>query len=596
MPVVSLMLNGSSRMVLSPIYYKIVQDIVDVIKIPNSTVVVLHRDIEHTLTNATPNTTNLNNPDTPTTVSKRRIVTTITDDYNEDELTTTAVHQLASYPIFMDKSIDVFIYPIYIKTDVNIDFSFITPSRSEAVRIRDDIRLRLSQTRNITIHEIEYTFLIPKEVEDFITDVYDLKNRLEPQTLEEYFTRHGTDRLHLVTDMSNKENVRLGVYEKQTRIVGLFDFSSMPEKVESDNENNNYKLSFTYKLSIDAPKAIAIRYPPMICNRPLPSKYLSFIEDHKRYSKEEHKRDHNYTSIHLADMSIFEAHRQLENRVDINLPINIPAFDEFNERVGHPGYSILVSYLTDVNETDKRTLFNLNDTDPFYIPEPLCSFIKNVEYQYITKPYQSMLFLGLHQDEKFFNADLLTLDSNLNIVSRVDIPLYRPTRVTLGFIHNLDMLNDTVWDRYINHPEILTYLLTEFIETSKHFKTEMLASYDLTSLYAKTLQLIYHFSNNNRKDIVTGLLGIFNSDFKRYEEFIRVMKTNEPTMFNSLLNDRLLGNLTIDRNRGIYIDRDNPGIISPVNASVINEHRDTLSKNVMRTVMLSRIIAMKLPD
>jgi len=574
MPVVSLTLDESNRTILSPVYYKIVQDIVDVIKIPNSTVVVMHRDTEQTLTDNKPNVSSIEESNIPSTVSKRRIVTSITEEYNEDALTTTAVHQLSTYPIFKDDEVDVYIYPIYVKMDINIDFSFVTPSKTEANRIRDDIRIRLSQTRNITIHDIDYTILIPKEVEDFIVDVYELKNRLVPQPLDFYFKEHTTNRIHPITDMSNKENVRLGIYEKQTRIIGTFDFSSMPEKIESDMENNNYKLNFTYKLTIDVPKAICFRYPTMICNRPMPAKYLSFIEDHKRKSLEENKRIHNYTSLALSDMSIFEAHRQLENRIDIKLPINIPAFDDFNERIGYKGYCILVSYLTDVNEEDKRTLFNLNDTSPYEIQEPLISYIKEIEYDYITKPYTSIFYLGLHQQGKFFNADFLKIDSSLNIVSRREIPLFKPTRVTFSFLSDLSLLSNEAWKRYSSNTEILLFIIREYLYIRKQFKTELKNSNDERFFLDKTITFIIEYINSNKLQTVKDIIEILEEDYRYYEAFVYLLKSEYRNLLGYLVREDLIK-------------------VNSTNGNTPMIQQRNTNKGIMKTVMSTSVIAMK---
>ena len=295
MPTVSLTLEDTNRTILNNAYFKIINDIVEATKIPHESVIAVHKDMDYNLTDNKTNASGIQKKNLPSTASLRRVQAAITEEYNEDALTTTAVHQVSAFPIFEDRDINVFVFPIYVKSDVTIEFNYFTPSKTEANRIRDDIRIRLSQTRNIGLHDIEYDILIPEIVEDFIADIYTLKNRLVPQPLEQYFRDHSTKRMHLITDMANANNTKLAVYEKQVRIVGLFDFSSMPEKVEADNENGNYKVSFTYKLSFDVPRALGLRYPVMVCNKLLPAKYIQFIEDAKINSMEERKRNLGYT-------------------------------------------------------------------------------------------------------------------------------------------------------------------------------------------------------------------------------------------------------------------------------------------------------------
>jgi len=84
MPVVSITLDDTNRSILSNVYYKIIQDIVDRIKIPYGTLVVLHKDTEVTLTDNKTNVSIQDKPNLPSTVSRRRIQVTINEEYNEE--------------------------------------------------------------------------------------------------------------------------------------------------------------------------------------------------------------------------------------------------------------------------------------------------------------------------------------------------------------------------------------------------------------------------------------------------------------------------------------------------------------------------------
>lgn len=512
MPVVSLTLEEISRTILSSSYFRIIESVVEVVKIPKESVVVVYKDKEYTTTDNRPNATSSSADNLPFTVSNKRIYATITEEYNENALTTTAVHQLSAYPVFIDKDIDVYIYPIYIKTDIEIEFSFVSPSKSEAIRLRDDLRIRLSQTRNINMHEIEYSILIPSIVEDFIIDVYELKNRLQPQTLEDYFREHSTKRLYPITDMGNSANTRLAIHEKQVRIIGTFDFNSMPEKLDVDNSTNNYKLTFVYKLSIDVPRAIVLRYPTMICNRALPSKYISFIEEHRRTSREEHKANLGYTKG-LYALSHFEAHRQLENRVDINLPINVPAFDEFNVRQGHTGYAVIVSFLVQVDESDKKSLLNLNDIDPFSIPDVILNHIRTTDRLNVVEPYKSFLYIGLHQDGRHFDNNVLEIDENLNVRSKTELSLFKPVRITISMSMDISLLNRKILSNLIDNPELLYTYLNEYINAYNNFKADQ-DNQILTenTLYKNLIQLIQKCLSVGKFDIIKQIAVIVNRD------------------------------------------------------------------------------------
>lgn len=579
MPVVSLTLEDTNRTVLANAYSKIVQDIVDNIKIPYGALVLLHKDIEVNLTdnkaNATQGGTNL-----PSTVASRRVQATITEDYNEDELTTTAVHQPSAYPIFHDPQIDVSIYPIYVKSDITIDFTYISPSKTEATRIRDDIRLRLSQTRNIDLHEIDYTILIPEVVEDFIADVHDLKKRLVPQTLEDYFGQHATKRIYQITDMSNKENIKLGVYEKQVRIVGVFDMSSIPEKLENDNESNNYKVRFSYKLSMDVPRAIAMRYPVMICNNLLPAKYIQFIADHKNQSKEEYKKELGYTSS-LRALSHFEAHRQLENRVDIKLPLNIPDFDEFNVRQGHKGYGIVVSFLSQVNEADGKGLFNLTDIEPYMFPQHLLEYIRTTEKRYMTRPYGSFMYIGIHQEGAHFDNSILEIDNDLNVKSKYKLSLMKPVRVTISICIDLSYLEKDALSRLFNNPEVYYIFLAEHINAYNNFKTEQDRLVNDSTFYRDLFFTINKYLSIGKEDVVINIFKIILTDDYITKSVGRLLLAGTYDVYKNLANKGLVEVMRDNFDIKLLPGRKTDPAIDPA----LQPMKTDIDRLVMKTVM-----------
>lgn len=573
MPTVSLTLEDTNRTILAKSYTKIVQDIIDVIKIPSNSLVIMHRDLELSLTNNIATDTGLSNSNLPSTSSSRRVQVNISENYNEDELSTTSVNQMSAYPIFEDRDIDVFVYPIYIKSDITIDFTFVSPSKTEATRVRDDLRLRLSQTRNVINHELDYDILVPIVVEDFIYDIHTLKSRLFPESLEDYFRSHSTKRMFLMTDMANKENARIAVYEKQVRIIGLFDFNTIPEKIETDNENNNYKVTFSYKLSMDVPRAICLKYPVMICNKVLPSKYVQFIEDNRVQSLAERKKELSYIGG-LQALSHFEAHRQLENRVDINLPINIPMFDEFNIRQGHKGYCNMVSFLTDVNEVDKRTLLNLKDIAPYYIPEELLSFIDLGEKNHIVNPYMSFMYIGVYQDGAHYDNNILTIDNNLNLISTVDLSLVKPIRIVISFILDITMLKPTALIRLLKNEQVTQLFINEYIDAYDNFRTENTTEIGNSSILHMFIYVIQYYLNLDNLDIIKSVLDIIGKNNLLYTNLVNVIYYNYYADIYRVLYE----NSIIDKNK---VGRD---------YQLLNSE---LSVQSMKTVMDLRIVALR---
>jgi len=566
MPVASIPIETIDRNILEKTYFSLTKDIADTIKLPKSVITIMHRDIEITRTDGSTTVSSNDLDNTPTTSSKRRLLINIDEQYNEDDLTTNITHQKETYPIFIDNDIKVSIYPIYVKSDIVIDFTYITPSQSEANRVRDDIRIRLSQTRNIQLHNVEYDILLPSTAEQFIVDVYDLKNRLMPISLDEYFKIHSTNRVVLITDMSNESNIQIGIHEKQIRVPGVFDFNSLPDKIEVDSETGTYSFKFSYKLSLDLPKAVVMRYPIMVCNRPMPSKYLQFIEDFKIACRDEIKDDINYTFYSLYSLSYFESHRQLENRVDTNLPINIPLFDEFNVKEGHKGYNIIVSFLTDIDETDKRTLLNLTQLDEYEFDNTLLNFVLQGEKDFMCKPYMSFFFLGLYQDDRHFDNNVLEVLSDGTVRSLVDLDLIKETRVTLSIITDISMLDYRAIDRLINNLDVLMIFLYEYITVFNNNKTTNIKA-KLTDRFYSLIQIIYKLILLDNVSYIEKLFSILAVDKYLYKSLLHVIFNNYPNMFNKLVDMQIIsfnGSYT-----NLY-NNFNDNLIQPIRTTMLN--------------------------
>lgn len=602
MVAVSVTLEETNRSILSSVYYKIIDDIAEIIKLPKDSLVILYKDTEIALTDARPNTSTRSTINTPTTTTKRRIQATITENYNEDHLDTTAVHQREFYPIFHDPTISVDVAPIYIQTDVDVEFTYITPSLSEANRIRDDIRLRLSQTRNISHHQVEYSIIIPEVVEDFITDIHKLKNRLYPQDLSEYFLKHSTNRLHTITDLSNKTNTRLAIQEKQTRVLGFFNFNSMPDKVNKEQENSTYKLTFNYTFSLSVPKAIAMRYPVMICNQVLPAKYVEFIEQHKINLMREYKTNHNYIGNSLANLSHFEAHRQLEDRVNINVPINIPLFDDFALRQAHKGYGILVSFLPQVSEVDNKTLLNLRDIDPYYIPEKLLNCIQQDEIKHMTTPYSSFMYLGLHQEGKHYDNLVLTLQEDFTIVSKVPLDLRKPVRVTLGMCIDITSLIPGVTDRILYNKCLLLIFIAEYISGVNTFKNEI-ENHLLSSevFYQFVIKAIYYYLSIEDLETVNAIIGIIIKDRETSSGVGGMLINNYPSILDELGKKNIA---IVVRPTNFIIPEGSHNYDDPLSKDNLNKdkrpiyniknYRYVIDRGLPYTVQTGCVIAMKL--
>ncbi|MEM5804225.1 MAG: hypothetical protein QW350_05830 [Candidatus Aenigmatarchaeota archaeon] len=563
--------------IIYSICYKVINDIVEQFYFNRDFILITYKDFEINLTDARPNFLPIEHSskiNLPTIETKSAIIFNIQEEFNQDEIASTSTTNLNAFPIFRDTRINVYIYPIYVKTDVRIDITFSNISRSKIVSTLNDIRIKLSQYRNILIHDVDYFYFIPEVIEDFIADVFDLRKRLiPPDDLYEYFKTHSTSRMILLSGLTSESEKRLAVYEKQIRVVGNFEFSPVPDKLEKESDINRYKFNVPYSFSIDIPRGIALSYPPTICNRPLPSKYLIHIEEDRLNSKEEEARNINYNLRSLYNLSFFESHRLLENMMEIKLPLNIPFFDFYRPLRGHKGYGILYTFLVEIDENDKRSLFNLRNIEPFYIDDRILNFILNTEINYITKPYRSVFYLGLYQDDIRFDDSILVIDNNLNVKSDRDLDLIPTTRVALSIILDASYITNDMLLRLLSDRYVLEVFLSEFIRAQRYYMTENQNSSLSDDMFRVLLKIIMYLHDIR--------------DFNYLKEVFRILRSD------SYIYYKLISIIYTDYYEFLYVDL--------VNNNVIEHNEDMLKdisirKNIpiaQANVMTSYIVALK---
>jgi len=537
MPILALTLDEVKKTICNNVIFKIIDDLKVKTKLPRDIPIIYNDDMDVAKTNLQDNATSQSST-LPTVASQRRINIFAREEFNQDDITSTAVLQNNSFPIFRDNINDIFINLIYLKVDYTLEIAYTSPSRTECIRWRDDIRARLSQMQSHMVHDVRYIVFLPTIVQEFISDMHENINRLAPIDIVEYFRTYGDNRLQLYTDL-NSNNPQIGLEEIQSRILGLYDFSPLPEEIEKDKETGTYTVKFNYKFSFDRPALVRIMYPFMVANKIIPSKYLEHITNELNYKNEESKKPLVYTqSGHF--LSHFEAHRQLEYRLDTNLPIRIPYFDDYQERKLFPGYAVQATMLVDIDESDKRTLLNLKDLKEYYIRDDVLQYIINGEKDYITKPYQSFIYIGLSQRDKYFNNHILTIDNNLNIKSTVDLDLMRETRIIFNFVYDFTYLNKAVLKRAIlNHDVYLTFLMEYFMI---HINYPDLTKDNKTfDIFHYLTNMLYELTNQGQYDYVSNILKILQQIHAMlYTNFLIMLRNNFPELLYKIVSNGII--------------------------------------------------------
>jgi hypothetical protein len=384
--------------------------------------------------------------------SAKYITISANEDYDPLDMASTRVDINASTRIFNDSTRNIVLTPIYTRSDVTIDFEYRTHSKSEALGWRDNIRLQISRLGTTTILDLDYHFLIPKSFLQLLEEINYIKEEQDPEGEEfiDYLKRCSTTRLTMIGSIA-AHDYQFVIQERQARVLGFYDFSPLPEKIERDVGDGIWKVKFTYKFSYDKPAHMTMSYPVIINNKLLPPKYVEFVLDNVDYMRQplntEAIRDGLFT---------FE-NRQLHNYLNYNpnFTIRIPEFDLFEPRDKPKSSIATLSVLVELSKTNKKELFNLRELGDVELDEDILEFILAEEHQYITQSYKSLLSLVLYENDTVLPNGILECSSTGELTSSVDLNFRKAYRVQLLVHGNLETILPTAFERLSKYPKAL---------------------------------------------------------------------------------------------------------------------------------------------
>lgn len=485
MPNVSLTLPETSQSIIRPIIFDMVGQVQEITKISKESKIFFPGDIQKMQTAGSDIGSEQNRYAMFGT--GRYVFITVEEDYDINTLGSTSTTGRENAPVFTDEKLATVISPLYASSQVTINFKYRCFSKTEALKWRDDIRIRISQMRDINLHNLTYHYLLPAELLFVLKIIHEKREAFlgYGQTYAEYVTSMSTERLTLIGDLVNQD-ARLGVSETQCRVLGMYDFEGMPEKPERDDDTGTWTISFAYKFTYDKPFACNIRYPVMVHNQLLPAEYVYFTD--KSYDIDKVSKDFSDSNQAL---NAFEYDSIMNSRIDPQAIIRLPSFDDYNIRTAPRGTGTVFLALCEIDTADSRTMLNLADIDPIVIDKDIMQFIQEVEYPFISKLYKSVINISLYRNNELTVGGSIICDSQLNVKAIADLDLRNQHRLRFSLVPDLTMLNREAFDRLRKYPKALVKIIgamNEIIKNHPDFNDlgdkSYISNADFSSVYA----------------------------------------------------------------------------------------------------------------
>lgn len=456
MPTVSMTLPDVDQAVSRPIILDVVHQVEAITKIRQDTEIFFPGDIQAMQqTGSTIDSSDRG----PRLGNERRLYVEVEELVNPDYLQTTAADPFEGMAVFRDEKLMIAMAPQYSMTDVTINFKFRTQSKTEAQRWYNDIRLRVSQMRDINIHTLTYHYLLPNPYIDLLTEIYQKREATAGygQRFEEYITSYATDRLTVIGDLVNKDT-RLAISEKQTGVIGMFGFDAIPDKPERDDSLGVWTISFSYKFSYEKPISCAIRYPLFVHNQMLSEKYVAFIDEAPDMDKIK-----KYYSNSIKSITKFSGEKQLEQHISIRPYYRLPEYDDFTLPMRPRGVATVFTAICEL-APDLKSLFGLDEIDPLVFDSSIMKFILESEYPYMGQLYKSIFNVGLFKTDKVSFNNAISVSNKGYLSSNDALNLRDINRVHFGLVTDLSLLDPKALDRLRKYPDAFVKIISSINE------------------------------------------------------------------------------------------------------------------------------------
>jgi hypothetical protein len=338
--------------------------------------------------------------------------------------------------VFRDNDLDVYIKPYFTSATVELSVKYKTLDRNQGIKWRNDFKAKFSRGRTSLLHSVGYSFHIPNEFSLIMEEIHRLREKQGGygEDFSTWLRNHLSPR---ATVLSNeiKTHLELSVNDRQTEIIGLFDFDVIPEQEEKDSDSNLWVVSFTYTFTYHKPTSCVMRYPTIVHNQPIAKRF-------RRTKETKYQQLQKSLTSSQEAMNWFRSDSQVARTLS-NRGLDIVSYSPLIPNSLPVDNVRVFSCVSVISESDKRTLLNLNELQEYGLHPAILQFIKESERTHMTKLFGSVLQLFLYEDRNICPQNSIAVDADLNVVATRDLDIRKTYHLRLGLVCEFSHLSES---------------------------------------------------------------------------------------------------------------------------------------------------------
>lgn len=360
-------------------------------------------------------------------------------------------------PIFADREIDAVATPIHLKKKYLVNVRYYNKSKNALDSLLNNLRISLPINYSQLSHTLEYSYVLPTYMLELIAHFNTLKNLrlVTPVTTDDYLTNHMDERLDLLMASDGAlQKTSPVIREAQNSVLGNIEQDIASIKIETDSDLDCFYIEFQYLIALEKPVFVTFEYPILVYNTRINKVYRNFTKPKK---------------IQTSGASAFGispggelATNPPKNQATERVWLCEPEEDYHRPPIDIPGFVRMLSILVIVDPLNPKVIFNLDDLTNIKFKDAIKNYIKT-EGNNAGVMGNSLIYLELLKNGDIIDNNPITIDSNGNLSSTIDMDIKSTYRVSVSVMYDLAYLKPTAKDR------LRVFLKTEYDELRSQY-------------------------------------------------------------------------------------------------------------------------------
>lgn len=373
-------------------------------------------------------------------------------DYEEEIVNPLGVAKLRQEQrlVFLDDELRVWLKPMYVETQLTINFRIITKDKTTASLWYRRAQRQAMRDYHTWLTNPEYHYVIPMGFMKQLGVIHTLRERSaspKNENFGKWLKRCFVSNMSMMSNQANRQTNAV-IAQTQTRVMPWFTHGHDVERIEQANDSGGFHAQFSVKLHFDKPDSVIIGYPLIIHNQLIPAKY----RDDSPQSPVDY---FSSRSLSLEQLGHFEDVAKYDP-TSIRAGVPIPFFDDWFPRLHLPHHvnttRILVTLLGD--EPNWYFTFDEESLGEYDIKPTTLAYLKDCGEK-LLKPYGALFNISLHEWYSIVSYKRLNLDDNLKLTSKFDGDFTKMYHVVVNMLTDLTYLSDGALELLIKHGIVL---------------------------------------------------------------------------------------------------------------------------------------------